>query len=273
MRLTPIALACCLALPFAAHAATSAQAAWTQPVAPHVIFGNTYYVGTRGLSAVLVTSPQGHILIDAPLEANAALIEANIRKLGFRVEDIKVILNTHAHHDHAGSIARLAKDSGAIVRATPTGAAAMRVGGRYPDDPQYDPREKGYPVVDAKADIVDGTVVLVGPLRLKAHITPGHTPGGTAWTWESCEGASCRSIAFADSLYAFSSDTYRYSDHPAYVAEFRKTFDRIAALPCDVLVTPHPEQGEGKTCKTYADAGRARLDEKLAEEASGRASP
>jgi metallo-beta-lactamase class B len=276
MRHTLLALACCLILPVAyaataddaapAPKATSAQAAWSEPVAPHVVFGNTYYVGTKGLSAILITSPQGHVLIDAPLATNADLIEANIRKLGFRVEDIKVILNSHAHHDHAGSIARLAKDSGAVVRATPTGAEAMRVGGRYPADPQYDPGEKGYPAVEVTGDIVDGTVVTLGPLRLTAHITPGHTPGGTAWTWQSCEGTTCKNIAFADSLYAFASDTYRFSDHLAYVAAYRKTFDRVASLPCDVLITPHPEQGEGKTCATYAQAGRERLEERLTEE-------
>ena len=106
----------------------------------------------------------------------------------------------------------------------------------------------------------------MGPLKLTAHITPGHTPGGTAWTWDSCQGDVCKHIAYADSLFAFSSDTYRYSDHPAYVAEYRKTFDRVASLPCDILVTPHPEQGEGKTCATYAQAGRDRLEEKLKEE-------
>jgi metallo-beta-lactamase class B len=274
MRRTLLALACCLALPAFAHdpapVVTGPNPTWTQPVAPHVIYGNTYFVGTKGLSAILITSPQGHVLIDAPYVSNAKLIEANIRKLGFRVEDIKLILNTHPHHDHAGAIAQLAKDSGAPVRATAKGAEAMRLGGQYPEDPQYDPSEKAYPKVDAKGDIVDGTVVHVGQLTLTAHITPGHTPGGTAWTWQSCEGISCKSIAFADSLYAFASNGYRFSDHPAYVAEYRKTFDRVAALPCDVLITPHPEQGEGKTCKTYADAGRARLDEVLAKESSAR---
>ena len=102
---------------------------------------------------------------------------------------------------------------------------------------------------------------------LTAHITPGHTPGGTAWTWQSCDGATCKSIAYVDSLFAYAADGYRFSDHPAYVAEYRQTFNRIAALPCDVLIAPHPEQAEGKTCKSYAEAGRQRLDAKLAAEA------
>jgi metallo-beta-lactamase class B len=272
MRRPLFALACCLVLPTLAAApapvVTGPNPTWTQPIAPHVIYGNTYYVGTKGLSAVLITSPQGHVLIDAPYVSNASLIEANIRQLGFRVEDIKLILNTHPHHDHAGAMAQLAKDSGAPVRATAKAAAAMGLGGKDPGDPQYDPSEKGYPKVNATGDIVEGTVVKVGPLALTAHLTPGHTPGGTAWTWQSCQGTACKNIAFADSLYAFAADTYRFSDHPAYVAAFRQTFDRVAALPCDVLITPHPEQGEGQTCKSYADAGRARLDDVLAREAA-----
>jgi len=239
---------------------------WTQPVEPHAIYGNTYFVGMKGLSAILVTSPQGHILIDAPMEQNVAIVEANIRKLGFRVEDIKVILNSHAHFDHAGGIAALAKDSRATVRATAAGAKELRLGGDDPDDPQHGEAAL-YAKVDAKGDVVDGTVVRVGPLALTAHVTPGHTVGGTAWTWQSCDAGRCRHIAYVDSLFAFSADGYRYSDHPAFVADYRKTFDRVASLPCDILITPHPEQGEGKTCKEYAAAGRERLNEKLKQEA------
>ncbi|QWT19677.1 subclass B3 metallo-beta-lactamase [Bacillus sp. NP157] len=269
MRRTLPLLLASAALPAFAHAPTAPVPAWSEPSPPHAIYGNSYQVGSKGLSAILVTSPQGHILIDGTWTGNAPLIEANIRKLGFRVEDIRLILNSHAHHDHAGAIARIAKDSGASVRATPAGAKAMRLGGKDPDDPQYVNDGKDvYPAIDATGDIADGTVVTVGPLKLTAHITPGHTPGGTAWTWDACEGAVCKHIAYVDSLYAFSSATYRYSDHPAYVAAYRKTFDRVATLPCDILVTPHPEQGEGETCASYAQAGRDRLEEKLKEEAA-----
>lgn len=261
MKRILLALAACTALP----ALAADNALWTQAVAPHVIYGNAYYVGTKGLAAVLITSPQGHVLIDAPMDANVARVEANIRKLGFRVEDIKVILNSHAHFDHAGGIAALARHSGARVRATAAGAREMRLGGDDADDPQHG-EARLFPRVDATGDIADGTVVRVGPLALTAHITPGHTVGGTAWTWRSCEGATCKDIAYVDSLYAFSADGYRYSDRPAFVAAFRATFDRVASLPCDILLTPHPEQGEGKTCAAYAAAGRARLEEKLADE-------
>jgi metallo-beta-lactamase class B len=264
MRRTLLALAACTALP--AFAVDTAP--WTQPAEPHVIFGNTYYVGTKGLSSILVTSPQGHVLIDGPMDENVGRIEANIRKLGFRVEDIKLILNSHSHFDHAGGIARLAKDSGATVRATAAGAKELRQGGDDDSDPQHGD-VRIYAKVEAIGDVTDGMVLRVGPLALTAHVTPGHTVGGTAWTWQSCEGGTCKSIAYVDSLSALAADGYRYSDHPAFVADFRKTFDRVAALPCDILVAPHPDQAVGKTCKTYADAGRKRLDEQLAKE-SGR---
>lgn len=262
MRRTLTALACLATLP----AFAAMPPAWSEPQAPHVIYGNTYDVGSKGLTAILVTSPQGHILIDGTIANNAPLIEANIHKLGFRLEDVKLILNTHAHQDHAGAIARLAKDTGAIVRASAASANMLRLGGKDSADPQYSPDETGYAPVDAKGDIVDGSVVTLGPLRLTAHATPGHTHGGTSWTWESCEGRTCKHVAFVDSLYALASDGYRYADHPDFVAQFRTTFDRVASLPCDILVTPHPEQGEGKTCRSYADAGRKRLDEELAKE-------
>jgi metallo-beta-lactamase class B len=140
------------------------------------------------------------------------------------------------------------------------------MGGDDPSDPQYG-NVHLFPKVAAVGDIADGTVVRVGPLALTAHITPGHTVGGTAWTWTACEGNACKSIVYADSLTAYVAKGYRYRDHPEFVAAFRKTFDRVAALPCDILIAPHPEQAEGKTCKTYAEAGRQRLAEELAEEA------
>ncbi|MEY2115234.1 MULTISPECIES: MBL fold metallo-hydrolase [Rhodanobacter] len=112
-------------------------------------------MGTRGLSAVLITSPQGHVLIDGTLEGNAAQIEANIRALGFRLRDVRLILNSHAHSDHAGAIARLARDSGATVAASAAGAKALRLGGGDPDDPQYGMAPR-YPAVTPVKVVADG---------------------------------------------------------------------------------------------------------------------
>lgn len=263
----------------------AAPSSWSEAQAPYRIHGNTWNVGTRGLASILVTSDAGHVLIDAPLARNVGLIEANVGALGFRVEDIRVILNTHAHFDHAGGIARLARDSGAEVRASVAGARALRSGGDDPDDPQHGSAGR-YPPVKVAATLADGDVVRVGSLALTAHSTPGHTPGSTSWTWRSCEQDRCLDIVYADSLTALTAGSYRYSDpvHPERLAGFRRGLDVVAGLPCDILVTPHPgasgfderlarrEAGDAAAlvdrdaCRRYAEDARERLDAQVERE-------
>ncbi len=110
---------------------------WNKPREPFKLFGNSYYVGTDGLSAILIAGDAGHILLDGGLEQSAAVIDANIRKLGFKTEDIKLIVNSHGHYDHAGGIAALQRASGATVAASPSGADALQRGENTTDDPQY----------------------------------------------------------------------------------------------------------------------------------------
>jgi metallo-beta-lactamase class B len=262
--------------------------AWSQPRQPFHLFGNTWYVGTQGLSAILITSPGGHVLIDGTLARNAAQIEANIRALGFRLRDVRVILNSHAHGDHAGAIAHLARDSGAQVWASANGARALMAGGDDPDDPQYG-SIGGYPAVARVAVVKDGDSVRAGGITITAHYTPGHTPGSTSWTWTSCEGSRCRAMVYADSLTAVSNAHYRFSDdasHPHRVEDFRQSMATVATLPCDVLLTPHPDasgfieridrRGQGtvagalidtQACKNYAVDARKRFDARLRQEA------
>lgn len=267
----------------------AAPSGWSEAQAPYRIHGNTWNVGSRGLAAILVTSDAGHVLIDAPLAQNVELIEANVRALGFRVEDIRVILNTHAHFDHAGGMARLARDSGAEVRASVAGARALRSGGDDPDDPQHGSADR-YAPVQVAATLADGEVVRVGDLALTAHLTPGHTPGSTSWTWRSCEQEQCLDIVYADSLTALSAGGYRYSDpaHPARLAGFRRGLAVVAGLPCDILVTPHPEASgfdqrlarrEGghadalvdrSACRRYAEEAGKRLDARIETERAGK---
>ncbi|TCV92745.1 metallo-beta-lactamase class B [Luteibacter rhizovicinus] len=268
----------------AASAATAyaGDAEWTQPQAPFKVYGNTYYVGTRGLSAMLITSPKGHVLIDGTLDVNAAQIESNIRALGFRVEDIRVILNSHAHADHAGAIAQLAHDSGAEVRASPAGARAMRLGGNDPDDPQHGDAPL-FPAVKEVDELKPNETVRVGDLALASHPTPGHTPGGTTWTWRSCEGSGCVNIVYGDSLTPFSADGYRFSADPRRVAAYRKSLDTVASLPCDILITVHPDMVDlmdkvdahkslrsENACRDYATASKKKLDDRLAKERAGK---
>src|SRR5262249_11540441 len=154
------------------------------------VYGNTYYVGVRGLSSILITSGGGHVLIDGDLQESVPKIAASIRELGFRIEDVKLILNSHVHSDHAGGIAELQRLSGATVAASPSSAKVLREGHSGPDDPQYG-TISGIPPVASVKVVRDGEKLQVGPLELTAHLTPGHTPGGTTWTWKSCENGWC----------------------------------------------------------------------------------
>ena len=255
------------------------RAAWNRPQKPFNIFGNTYWVGTYSLGSVLVTSDAGHVLIDAALPESAPQIRDHIRELGFKVEDIKLILNTHVHYDHAGGIAELQRVSGARVAASVASAAVLKTGSAEPDDPQYGLLDSFEPVPSVQI-VRNGETVSVGPLRLTAHMTPGHTAGGTSWTWRSCEGARCLSLVYADSLSPVANDTFKYTTSPL-LKEFEKSYTTLENLPCDILLTPHTgfspvlenlaarEAGNtnafvnSQACKTYVATMRANLTQRL----------
>jgi metallo-beta-lactamase class B len=234
-------------------------AVWNVTQAPFRVYGNTYYVGVHGLSSVLITSPQGHILIDGALPESAPKIAASIRKLGFRIQDVKLILNSHIHSDHAGGIAELQRLSGATVAASGSSAAVLRAGHSGADDPQYGIL-RPIPAVERVAVIRDGEVMRVGPLAVSAHFTPGHTRGGTSWTWTSCEGNRCLHIAYVDSLTAVSSATFRFTGNDTYpdaLGDLRRSFTTVSALPCDILLTPHPDTADLWTRLRRRDHGDA----------------
>ncbi len=241
---------------------------WNAAREPYRVFGNTYYVGVKGLSAVLITSDSGLILLDGGLPQSAPLIDENIRKVGFRTADIRLILNSHAHYDHAGGIAALQRATGAEVAASASGARAMEQGGPTADDPQYALGGK-FPAVAKVRVVKDGEVVRVGDLAVTAHLTPGHTPGSTTWSWQSCEGTVCKDVVYADSLNAVSSPEFRFTGDqktPDIVLAFRRSIAKVAALPCDVLLTVHPAFAVNQTCSSYAVGAAKRLDERVAQE-------
>jgi metallo-beta-lactamase class B len=242
-------------------------------------------VGTCGISALLVTSPQGHVLIDGATPQAGSQIVDNIRALGFKPEDVRYVVFSHEHFDHVGGLAQVQRATGAPVLARAPAVEVLERGASDRGDPQFLSLEPFAPVAQVRA-IADDEQVEVGTLVLQAIATPGHTAGGTSWTWRSCEGGDCRQIVYADSLTALSDKQYRFSDeaaHPGYVAAFRQTLARVAALPCDILVTPHPSAsrlwsriGPGASeplvdagaCRTYSEAAGKRLEARLAEEAS-----
>lgn len=234
---------------------------WSQPQAPVRLYGNSYYVGSAGLSSVLVDSGDGLILLDGTLPKNASMIEANVRALGFAPTDIKYILNSHAHFDHAGGIAALAKGSGATVVASPSGAQALRAGHAVADDPQAADKDGGFPAVTTPIrEVADGEILRLGNVAITAHSTPGHTPGSTTWTWRSCEKQRCLDLVYGDSINAMSSPGFHFladKTHGDLVPRIRQSIATLAALPCDILVPVHPDS--------------IGLDRKLARIASGEA--
>ena len=276
------------AIALAASMVTAKAADWYAPQEPFAVYGNTYYVGTGGLSAVLITSPAGHVLIDVGAPKSPARIAEHIRKLGFKVEDIRYILNSHAHHDHAGGIAELQKLSGATVLASPASLKLISSGQPDKTDPQFRHLVPMTPVKKVRA-IHHGEVVRLGPIALTAHFTPGHTKGGTSWTWQSKENGRTANMVYADSLYALSGDDVRFSDNKGYPdakAAVEESISRVASLKCDVLVAAHPELGglwerkekqpalgntafiDPDACRDYAAKARAWLAKTLAEDAA-----
>lgn len=256
---------------------------WNAPREPFRVFGNTYFVGTNGLSAVLITSDAGHILLDGGLTQSAPLIDANIRTLGFALKDVRLILNSHEHYDHAGGIAALQRASGARVAASPAAARAFQLGHPLPEDPQYRSGMKTpYPPIQTVDTIADGATLRVGSLEVRAHFTPGHTPGATTWSWRSCEGSRCVDIVYADSLTATADDGFSWG---AIAETFRQSIARVGELPCDVLLAPHPsfvnahEKAkklkehpgqnpfiEPNACRAFAATARKRLDQRVSGE-------
>jgi metallo-beta-lactamase class B len=262
-------------------------AEWNQPQEPFRIHGDTWYVGTAGLGAILITSKDGHILIDGGLPQSAPLITDNILRSGFRLEDIKLILNSHTHYDHAGGIAALQRATGARVAASPAARLALERGGPTEEDPQFGfgRQHNDYPAVRDVRAVDDGEVVRVAKLAIKAHFTPGHTPGGTTWTWRSCEGRSCLDMVYADSLNSVAAPDFKFSAG-RHAEEFKGSIARVEKLPCDVLLAPHPvliamdvKLAAWKAnpavnpfigsdaCRSYANGARQRLMKRLAEEA------
>lgn len=258
---------------------------WSDPAPPILIFGNVYDVGTCGITVLLIAGDQGAVMIDGATADAVPSIIANVERLGFRLADVKLLLSTHEHLDHAAGLNDLQRQTGATMIATLASRVALESGVPAADDPQRSGSAPRFSGVRVNRIVRDGEVVRLGTLRLTAHTTPGHAPGSTSWSWRSCEGKICHNVVYADSVSAVSSDTYRFVDHPAYVETFRASIAKIARLSCDLIVTPHPEASNlfdrlaGKAplssktaCAAYAAAGRAKLDQRLIDEANTPAS-
>ncbi len=255
---------------------------WDKPAPPVRIHGNSYLVGTCGISAILITGKDGHVLIDAGTDKGADLIAANIRRLGFKLQDVKFLLHSHEHIDHVGGMGRLQQLTGAQLVASAIAAAVFETGTPGRGDPQAG-MHPPFPTARVDRVIRDKEAVRTGNLMLTAYETKGHTHGALSWQWVSCDGGVCRTIVYADSLSPVSRDNYRFSDHPGALDAFRRSIAKVAALECDILLTPHPSASDmvnrlagraplvnSRGCADYAAALTGRLDERLAKEAAAR---
>jgi len=273
-----------------AQAAPNAQAQWAQqckdwdawdkPGPPFRIWSNTWYVGTCGISSILITGSAGDVLIDGGPADAGDLVAANIRKLGIKLSDVRILLHTHEHDDHVGGLARLKQLTGARLFASAEAAKVLEKGAAGPGDPQY-ADHRTFPAVRVDK-VLDGTsTVTLGDLTLRAYATPGHTPGALSWQWQSCASDDCKTIVYADSLTPVSSDSYRFRDHPEVISAFNASLSKIGSLKCDILLSPHPSASDMRTrllkgsllgttaCFQYADGLKQKLAARLAKEANG----
>ena len=233
-------LAALVAMP--AQAQAQSPAAWTTPTEPFKIAGNLYYVGTAGIGAYLITTPQGHILIDGAMPGSAKDIEASITKLGFAPSEVKVLLNTHAHFDHAGGLAELKRDTGAKLAASAGDKIALETG-KYPGSEEV----KAFDFAPVKVDraLEDGERLSIGGIALTAHLTPGHSAGCTTWTFPvMIDGVSRQAMIYCSTSVAANRlvSKTKGPQYPGIVADYEQSFAKLKTMKADVFLAPHAEQ-------------------------------
>ncbi len=268
--------------PLAQLQAYKVPTAWLEPIAPLRIAERSWQIGTAELTALLLVDEAGAILIDGGMPQAADHLLANMAALGLAPSDLKLIAHSHAHADHVGPLAAVRRATGARVLSNAESAQLLARGGA--DDLHYGD-DLLYPPLHVDRLLQDGETVELGGLRLQVHFTPGHTPGSMTWTWDDrqSDGTPVR-VVYADSLGA---PGYRLLDHPRYpriVEAYRGSFATLRALPCDLLLTPHPgasgwrfgataERSRTMTCRDYADAAETALDAALDTARAHPASP
>lgn len=286
LLLSPIALTACA---FDSRAAAPAEligscrgkSGWRDPAPPVRIESNVYFVGTCGITSLLVTSDAGHILIDSAEAEAVPQILSNIKRLGFDPTEIKWLLSSHVHFDHVGGHATMQAATGAKIAALREQARELEQGEPILDDPQHG-LIKGIVPVTVDRQMTDGETLILGRNRLTAYATSGHTRGSTSWLIRTCISMNCPALLYADSISPVSADGYRFTANPDWVNRFRIGVGRIAALPCSVLITPHPEASRlferlsGKeplrdvsACQAYSAEGLDRMERRLIEEQTG----
>jgi metallo-beta-lactamase class B len=209
---------------------------WNKPVAPFRIAGNLYYVGAIEITSYLITMPEGHFLIDGGFVETAPQIERNITELGFKLTDVKFLLNSHAHYDHAGGLAELKKVTEAKFLASEGDAPLLRSGGhgdfRFGDRLTFPPIEPDKIVHDGESIQFDNQIMI-------AHLTPGHTKGCTTWTTKIRDGNKVYDVVFVGSQSALDYKFVGQESYPGITNDFEKSFVLLNHLPCDIFLASH----------------------------------
>jgi metallo-beta-lactamase class B len=200
---------------------------WNKPVEPFRIIGNVYYVGAAGVSAFLIRTNDGDILLDGGLPETAQHIAQSVKTLGFNVRDIKQLINSHAHFDHGGGLAELKRLTG----------ASLAVSG--PDAPAFGGSGRDMPAVRVDRRLKDGDTITLGGTTLTAHLTTGHTKGCTTWTMSTGEGGRRYDVLFHCSTSVVDK-LVRNSTYPAIVSDYQRTFAALRAMRADVFLGAHP---------------------------------
>ena len=211
---------------------------WTAPFEPFQLIDNIYYVGTDGIAVYVIKTSQGLILMDTAMPQSTGMIKDNIAKLGFKVADIKIILNTHAHLDHTGGFAEIKKETGAQLIAGERDKPLLE-GGYYPGDEKNE--DLAFPAVKVDRAVKEGDKVTLGDTTLTAHATPGHSPGCTSWELTVKDGKENREVLFFCSGTVALNRLVGQPTYPGIVDDYRATFAKAKAMKIDVLLGPHPE--------------------------------
>jgi metallo-beta-lactamase class B len=208
---------------------------WNEPFAPFAVMGNVHYVGTAGVSAWLITSPKGHVLIDGILPQSVPQIIGNISALGYKISDVKFLLNSHAHFDHAGGLAGLARASRAVMVASAADKPILEAG-----DIGFGPSKgMAFPPVRVDRVIGEGDTVRLGGITLTAHMTPGHTPGCTSWSMPVTGADGTAHRAFFHCSATVAGQALAPESWPGMVAAYRTTFARVRGFKADIFLANH----------------------------------
>ena len=212
---------------------------WNGPFKPFRIIGNIHYVGASGLSSFLITKPEGHILIDTGFEMTVPLVRENMAKLGFKLTDIKIILNSHAHLDHAGGHALMKKLTGARILMSEADAALLASGGTNDFTP-FPKEMMAYRPAKADRILRDGDKVTLGGTTLTCHLTPGHTKGCTTWTMNVVEDGKTHHVVFFGSTSILQGvPLVNNTNYPGIADDLAASYKKLKSLPCDVFLAPH----------------------------------